>query len=161
MRARADRLSLPWREYANTSPTIRGGAEALLTQSPEHLTQRAPFTGCPAGRTSFHRLTAVTTPDGTLWQYEVAVPGESSGWVVLDAGAAHDSAAQKACHPPGLPWGRARMMSAARAMTWARVVPGWSVARKWLPTAVQNASRARASTSSGSSQKVLIASRAS
>ncbi|MFC9818034.1 radical SAM protein [Streptomyces virginiae] len=54
MRAWADRLGLPWREYANMSPTIHGGAETLPTQSPEHLTQRAPFTGCPAGQTFFH-----------------------------------------------------------------------------------------------------------
>ncbi|WP_240804282.1 hypothetical protein [Streptomyces sp. A0592] len=53
MRAWAGRLGLPWREYANMSPTIHGGAETLPTQSPEHLTRRAPFTGCPAGHTFF------------------------------------------------------------------------------------------------------------
>lgn len=54
MRAWADRLGLPRTEYANISPTIHGGAETLPTQSPEHLTHRAPFTGCPAGHTFFH-----------------------------------------------------------------------------------------------------------
>ncbi|MFE7125414.1 radical SAM protein [Streptomyces sp. NPDC057617] len=54
MRAWADRLGLPYREYANISPTIHGGAETLPSQSPEHLTHRAPFTGCPAGHTFFH-----------------------------------------------------------------------------------------------------------
>ncbi|MCJ1677583.1 radical SAM protein [Streptomyces sp. APSN-46.1] len=54
MRAFAERHGLPWREYANMSPTIHGGAETLPSQSPEHLTQRAPFTGCPAGHTFFH-----------------------------------------------------------------------------------------------------------
>lgn len=54
MRAWAERLGLPCREYANMSPTIYGGAESLPSQSPEHLTQRAPFTGCPAGHTFFH-----------------------------------------------------------------------------------------------------------
>ncbi|MCY0938527.1 radical SAM protein [Streptomyces sp. H34-S4] len=54
MRAWADRLGVPHREYANISPTIHGTAETLPSQSPEHLTQRAPFTGCPAGHTFFH-----------------------------------------------------------------------------------------------------------
>ncbi|MCX2967361.1 MULTISPECIES: radical SAM protein [Streptomyces] len=54
MRAWAGRLGLPHREYANISPTIHGGAESLPSQSPEHLTHRAPFTGCPAGHTFFH-----------------------------------------------------------------------------------------------------------
>ncbi|MFF1675697.1 radical SAM protein [Streptomyces sp. NPDC058256] len=54
MRAWADRLGVARREYANISPTIHGGAETLPSQSPEHLTQRAPFTGCPAGHTFFH-----------------------------------------------------------------------------------------------------------
>lgn len=54
MRGWADRLGLKWNEYANISPTIHGGAETLPTQSPEHLTQRAPFNGCPAGHTFFH-----------------------------------------------------------------------------------------------------------
>ncbi|MEV7570514.1 radical SAM protein [Streptomyces tanashiensis] len=54
MRAWAKRLRLPFREYANMSPTIHGTAEPLPSQSPEHLTHRAPFTGCPAGVTFFH-----------------------------------------------------------------------------------------------------------
>lgn len=54
MRAWADELGVPYREYANISPTIYGTAEPLPTQSPEHLTQREPFTGCPAGVTFFH-----------------------------------------------------------------------------------------------------------
>lgn len=54
MRAWADRLGVPRQEYANISPTIQGGAETLPSQSPEHLTQRAPFNGCPAGHTFFH-----------------------------------------------------------------------------------------------------------
>ncbi|WP_405444864.1 hypothetical protein [Streptomyces erythrochromogenes] len=36
------------------SPTIHAGAETLPAQSPEHLTRRAPFTGCPASHTCFH-----------------------------------------------------------------------------------------------------------
>lgn len=54
MRGWADRLGVPRREYANISPTIYGTGETLPSQSPEHLTQRAPFTGCPAGHTFFH-----------------------------------------------------------------------------------------------------------
>ncbi|WP_405863452.1 radical SAM protein [Streptomyces sp. NBC_00005] len=54
MRAWASSLGLPFREYANISPTIHGGAETLPSQSPEYLTNRAPFTGCPAGVTFFH-----------------------------------------------------------------------------------------------------------
>nr|WP_262505503.1 radical SAM protein [Streptomyces sp. TRM68367] len=54
MRAWARRLGLPFSEYANMSPTIHGTAEPLPSQSPEHLTSRAPFTGCPAGHTFFH-----------------------------------------------------------------------------------------------------------
>ncbi|MFE9024379.1 radical SAM protein [Streptomyces sp. NPDC007808] len=54
MRAWARELGLPYREYANISPTYSGGAETLPSQSPQHLTQRAPFTGCPAGHTFFH-----------------------------------------------------------------------------------------------------------
>jgi MoaA/NifB/PqqE/SkfB family radical SAM enzyme len=54
MRAWAARLGVPHREYANISPTVHGGAETLPSQSPEHLTSRAPFTGCPAGHTFFH-----------------------------------------------------------------------------------------------------------
>ncbi|MFJ9752301.1 radical SAM protein [Streptomyces chartreusis] len=54
MREWARRLGLRFREYANLSPTIHGTAEPLPSQSPEHLTHRAPFTGCPAGVTFFH-----------------------------------------------------------------------------------------------------------
>lgn len=54
MRAWADRLGVPHRTYANISPTIHGGAETLPAQSPEYLTHRSPFTGCPAGHTFFH-----------------------------------------------------------------------------------------------------------
>ncbi|MGW0942536.1 radical SAM protein [Streptomyces sp. NPDC002623] len=54
MRAWADRLGVPYREYANISPTIHGTSEPLPSQSPEHLTQRTPFRGCPAGHSFFH-----------------------------------------------------------------------------------------------------------
>jgi MoaA/NifB/PqqE/SkfB family radical SAM enzyme len=54
MRAWAKQLGVPYREYANISPTIHGTAEPLPSQSPEYLTNRAPFTGCPAGVTFFH-----------------------------------------------------------------------------------------------------------
>ncbi|WP_327591513.1 radical SAM protein [Streptomyces chartreusis] len=54
MREWARALGLRFREYANLSPTIHGTAEPLPSQSPEHLTHRAPFTGCPAGVTFFH-----------------------------------------------------------------------------------------------------------
>ena len=54
MRAWARSLGLKFREYANISPTIHGGAEPLPSQSPQYLTNREPFTGCPAGRTFFH-----------------------------------------------------------------------------------------------------------
>lgn len=54
MRAWANELGLPYREYANISPTIHGTDQTLPSQSPEHLTQRAPFGGCPAGHTFFH-----------------------------------------------------------------------------------------------------------
>ncbi|MGW2725111.1 radical SAM protein [Streptomyces sp. NPDC001492] len=54
MRAWATSLGLPYREYANISPTIHGTAEPLPSQSPQHLTHRQPFTGCPAGVTFFH-----------------------------------------------------------------------------------------------------------
>ncbi|RPF30296.1 MoaA/NifB/PqqE/SkfB family radical SAM enzyme [Streptomyces sp. TLI_185] len=54
MRAWVRSLDLPFREYANNSPTIHGGAETLPSLSPEYLTNRAPFTACPAGVTSFH-----------------------------------------------------------------------------------------------------------
>ncbi|WP_328499665.1 radical SAM protein [Streptomyces sp. NBC_00457] len=54
MRAWAKQLGVPYREYANISPTIHGTAEPLPSQSPQYLTNRAPFTGCPAGVTFFH-----------------------------------------------------------------------------------------------------------
>ncbi|MET9122252.1 radical SAM protein [Streptomyces sp. NPDC004528] len=54
MRAWARSLGRPFREYANISPTIHGGPEPLPSQSPQYLTHREPFTGCPAGRTFFH-----------------------------------------------------------------------------------------------------------
>lgn len=54
MRAWAQELGVASREYANISPTIHGTAEPLPSQSPEYLTQRAPFRGCPAGHTFFH-----------------------------------------------------------------------------------------------------------
>ncbi|MEY2248685.1 radical SAM protein [Streptomyces sp. BF23-18] len=54
MRAWAKDLGVPFREYANISPTIHGTAETLPSQSPEYLTDRKPFTGCPAGVTFFH-----------------------------------------------------------------------------------------------------------
>jgi MoaA/NifB/PqqE/SkfB family radical SAM enzyme len=54
MREWARQLAVVFREYANISPTIHGGAETLPQQSPEYLTHRQPFTGCPAGVTFFH-----------------------------------------------------------------------------------------------------------
>ncbi|MGI5143939.1 radical SAM protein [Streptomyces sp. CA-106110] len=54
MRAWARELGVKFREYANISPTIHGTAEPLPSQSPQYLTNRAPFTGCPAGVTFFH-----------------------------------------------------------------------------------------------------------
>lgn len=54
MRDWARRLGVPFREYANISPTIHGTAEPLPSQAPQYLTNRAPFTGCPAGVTFFH-----------------------------------------------------------------------------------------------------------
>lgn len=54
MRTWANELGLPYQEYANISPPIHGTDETLPSQSPEHLTQRAPFRGCPAGHTFFH-----------------------------------------------------------------------------------------------------------
>lgn len=54
MRLWANKPGLPCREYANISPTIHGTDETLPSQAPEHLTQRAPFPGCPAGHTFFH-----------------------------------------------------------------------------------------------------------
>lgn len=54
MRDWAGQLGVPFREYANISPTIHGTAEPLPSQSPQYLTNRAPFTGCPAGVAFFH-----------------------------------------------------------------------------------------------------------
>jgi MoaA/NifB/PqqE/SkfB family radical SAM enzyme len=54
MRGWATSLGVPFSEYANISPTIHGTAEPLPSQSPQYLTNRAPFTGCPAGVTFFH-----------------------------------------------------------------------------------------------------------
>jgi hypothetical protein len=54
MRDWARRLGVPFREYANISPTIHGTAEPLPQQSPQYLTHRQPFTGCPAGVTFFN-----------------------------------------------------------------------------------------------------------
>ncbi|MER5450529.1 radical SAM protein [Streptomyces sp. NPDC002766] len=54
MRGWARSLGLKFREYANISPTIHGTAKPLPSQSPQHLTNRQPFTGCPAGVTFFH-----------------------------------------------------------------------------------------------------------
>ncbi|MGW0628503.1 radical SAM protein [Streptomyces sp. NPDC002758] len=54
MRDWARQLGVPFREYANISPTIHGGGEPLPSQAPQYLTNRAPFTGCPAGVTFFH-----------------------------------------------------------------------------------------------------------
>ncbi|MEU9919509.1 hypothetical protein [Streptomyces sp. NPDC051001] len=54
MRTWARRLGVAFREYATISPTIHGTGEPLPQQSPEHLTNRQPFTGFPAGVTFFH-----------------------------------------------------------------------------------------------------------
>lgn len=54
MKALADSYGLPYHVYANISPTIHGGAESLPSQSAEHLTRRATFTGCNAGHTHYH-----------------------------------------------------------------------------------------------------------
>ncbi|MFJ9729456.1 radical SAM protein [Streptomyces sp. NPDC101209] len=54
MRGWARSLGLKFRQYANISPTIHGTAEPLPSQSPQHLTHRQSFTGCPAGVTFFH-----------------------------------------------------------------------------------------------------------
>jgi organic radical activating enzyme len=54
MHAMAKRYGLRSRDYVNMSPTIHGGAESLSSQSPGHLTQRTPFTGCDAGHAFFH-----------------------------------------------------------------------------------------------------------
>jgi hypothetical protein len=54
MRDWARELGVAFREYANISPTIHGTAEPLPSQAPQYLTNRAPFTSCPAGVTFFH-----------------------------------------------------------------------------------------------------------
>jgi len=54
MHAIAERYGLPSRDFVNISPTIYGGAESLSSQSPQHVTQRTPFTGCDAGHAFFH-----------------------------------------------------------------------------------------------------------
>jgi len=54
MRAWAERLGLPSREYTHMSPTIYGGAESLATQSITHVKPRARFAGCNAGHTFLH-----------------------------------------------------------------------------------------------------------
>ncbi|MGW7355036.1 radical SAM protein [Streptomyces sp. NPDC054784] len=54
MRTFAERHELPYREYTHMSPTLYGGAETLASQAPDHLADRAPFTGCNAGHTFFH-----------------------------------------------------------------------------------------------------------
>ncbi|MDQ3763144.1 MAG: radical SAM protein [Actinomycetota bacterium] len=54
MHSMAEHYGVPSRDFVNMSPTIYGGAESLPSQSPEHLTQRTPFTGCDAGNAFFH-----------------------------------------------------------------------------------------------------------
>ena len=54
MRAIADRYGIHAYEYANISPTIYGGAEALPSQAREMLRKRPAYTGCNAGITHFH-----------------------------------------------------------------------------------------------------------
>ena len=54
MRAWAERLELPSREYTHMSPTIYGGSEPLATQSITHVKPRPRFTGCNAGHTFLH-----------------------------------------------------------------------------------------------------------
>jgi len=54
MRAWAERLGLPSREYTHMSPTISGGTEPLTTQSITHMKPRPRFTGCNAGHTFLH-----------------------------------------------------------------------------------------------------------
>jgi hypothetical protein len=54
MRNRARELDVGFREYASISPTIHSTAEPLPSQAPQYLTNRAPFTSCPAGVTFFH-----------------------------------------------------------------------------------------------------------
>jgi MoaA/NifB/PqqE/SkfB family radical SAM enzyme len=54
MRAWAQRLGLPSREYTHMSPTIYGGTESLSSQSIAHVAPRPPFAGCNAGHTFLH-----------------------------------------------------------------------------------------------------------
>jgi hypothetical protein len=54
MRNWARELDVGFREYASISPTIHGTAEPLPSQAPQYLTNRAPFTSCPACVTFFH-----------------------------------------------------------------------------------------------------------
>ena len=54
MRAWAERLGLPSREYTHMSPTINGDPEPLGTQSIAHVKPRPRFTGCNAGHTFLH-----------------------------------------------------------------------------------------------------------
>ena len=54
MQAKAESLGLRHDLYVNMSPTIRGGAETLPSQSAAHLRARKPFTGCNADHSSFH-----------------------------------------------------------------------------------------------------------
>ncbi|MFG2845129.1 radical SAM protein [Kitasatospora sp. NPDC048296] len=54
MRAMADELGLPYKEYTHMSPTIYGGAESLASQSPAHLKPLGRFEGCNAGHTFLH-----------------------------------------------------------------------------------------------------------
>lgn len=54
MRAWAQRLGVPTREYTHMSPTIYGGDESLATQSIAHVKPRQRFAGCNAGHTFLH-----------------------------------------------------------------------------------------------------------
>ncbi|MBO1413508.1 radical SAM protein [Streptomyces sp. FH025] len=54
MRAMADELGCPYKEYTHMSPTIYGGAESLGSQSPAHLKPLERFAGCNAGHTFLH-----------------------------------------------------------------------------------------------------------
>ncbi|MGW1995332.1 radical SAM protein [Embleya sp. NPDC001921] len=54
MEALADSFEAPRHTYTNMAPTIYGGGESLLQQSPGYRTQRKRFGGCNAGHTFFH-----------------------------------------------------------------------------------------------------------
>jgi uncharacterized Fe-S cluster-containing radical SAM superfamily protein len=54
MHAMAERLAIHYRDFGHMSPTIRGGAKPLSSQSLSHLSTAEPFAGCDAGHTSFH-----------------------------------------------------------------------------------------------------------